>query len=579
MPPSQKDSLRYQENGYLEMPADFSLVAQAAERLKGFCHLRCIDSRLWPDVELAFCEAINNAIEHGCQEDPSQIIRIAWQWRERQLEVSIEDPGPYQPLSETAQLPDDPLCDSGRGLYIIQTMTDACHREPTDYGQVLVFRKELHLAQDPMQQMLELYETLHRMTNELNMSYAKTSTLQGLAEDLAEDPDLERIFKKGIERLRAVCSIASARIWIRHRDGLLCRFSDPDAGAQKADDFLALDQACSLTEAFAQQSPRFIRKTGDLPSNDPIYASSGCGLLCPIVYQGEPIGVIGLRANPSEGSSLEGPVLGLTQAMAQFLGIAITSANTYKHREERERAQTQLEVASEIQRSLLPSQYPNNRYCRMAGRCETALEVGGDYIDAVEIKDLGLLIVIADVMGKGVPAALLATIFRTAIRSRLNLSETPGWLLSQINKQIHQELGHLNMFITAQAAFLSYGSRKLKLASAGHCPALLLPQGQDGVQFLAADGIPLGIDPGDIYEERLIDARAGDRLLFLTDGLYETEDQGGRMLGLEGFASQLDQFWSEGLNTLPSRVMDFLACYSDGRPPQDDRTLMALEIL
>ena len=143
-----------------------------------------------------------------------------------------------------------------------------------------------------------------------------------------------------------------------------------------------------------------------------------------------------------------------------MLALSIAKTDSEKHRKEIERSKAQLEIASEIQQSLLPSNFPQSPHCRITGRCVAAQEIGGDYIDTIEIKGQGLLLIIADVMGKGVPAALLATIFRTAIRSRLNLAETPGWLLSQINEQFHSELGHLNMFITAQAAYLLLSRQK-----------------------------------------------------------------------------------------------------------------------
>ena len=239
----------------------------------------------------------------------------------------------------------------------------------------------------------------------------------------------------------------------------------------------------------------------------------------------------------------------------------------------------QLATASEIQRSLLPSSFPHNDCCRVTGKCVTAMAVGGDYIDAIDVRGQGLLLVIADVMGKGVPAALLATVFRTAIRSRLNLAETPGWLLAQIDKQIHEELGHLNMFITAQAAYFSFSDRSLKLSSAGHCPAFLLRSGEIEPQQLTSEGLPLGIRPTDIYEERITELSPGDRVLFITDGIYETQDAEGNALGLDDFARHIPEIWQDGLETVPERALALAENHSSVNALQDDKTLMALEVL
>lgn len=207
------------------------------------------------------------------------------------------------------------------------------------------------------------------------------------------------------------------------------------------------------------------------------------------------------------------------------------------------------------------------------------MAVGGDYVDAIEIRDAGLLIVIADVMGKGVPAALLATIFRTAIRSRLNLAETPGWLLAKINKQFHDELGHLNMFITAQAAFLSYDKKVIKLASAGHCPAILLDSKTNETTLLEAEGMPLGIDPSDLYEENLIQLSDTSKLLFITDGFYEAENPKGDMLGMDRLVKAIPNIWEEGLESVPNRAFGVVSKFANGRSATDDQTMMALEIL
>ena len=146
-------------------------------------------------------------------------------------------------------------------------------------------------------------------------------------------------------------------------------------------------------------------------------------------------------------------------------------------------------------------------------------------------------------------------------------------------KQIHEELGHLNMFITAQAAYYSYGDKRLKLASAGHCPAFLSKLGIRESKELSAEGIPLGIDPDHIYEERLIHLETGDRVLFITDGIYEAENQSGQMLGIGGFSKRLPEIRQEGIEAVPDNALSVVAAFSQGGTAQDDKTLMAMEIL
>lgn len=574
------EAVTYRESGRCEISASLENVAQASAFLKSFCQRKGIDETLWPQIDLAFCECLNNAIEHGCAEDPAKTVYATWTWTGEKLVLEIEDPGAFVEAARASDLPEDPLCESGRGYFIIDSIAERHAREKTGYGQKLTVWIATHPETDPLERMEEMYQLLQSLTNDLNLAYGERDALEGFAADLVSCPVIESIIKKGINRLRGLIEIEQADAWTLEPGGALeNNYHEGPRPLAIREAIVEQKTACACATVVATESAHFIERCSTLDPDDPLYHNSGCAIVCPILYQRDCVGVFALRCPDSEREVLLKRALPLAKTFAQFLGIAFTSAKTFRQREEQERAKTQLEIASEIQRSLLPSRFPANAHCRSIGRCETALAVGGDYIDAFEIRDAGMLIVIADVMGKGVPAALLATIFRTAIRSRLNLAETPGWLLSKINKQIHEELGHLSMFITAQAAYYDYGKRMLKLASAGHCPALLLRNSGSVVEPLVAEGMPLGIDPNDIYEERLIQLEEGSRIVFLTDGFYEAENIRGEMLGIERLANDLPKLWKGGLDALPGEAFAYISRFTQGRAAQDDQTLMALEIL
>ncbi len=572
--------IRHYDSGHCEFPADLENVAAVSSLLKSFCQRHCLDETLWPQIDLAVCECLNNAIEHGCDEDPSKTIRAAWRWQDEELVVEIEDPGAFVPLQKNPGLPDDPLQESGRGSFIIDAIAKSCTRAKTPYGQAVTMRIATHQPTDILGQMEEMYAMLQAFSNDLNTAYAERDVIAGFASDMATSPAIEGIIKQGVERLHGLIDLVQVDVWnLTAEDTLENAYHEGPEPLAIKEAIVSPDNACACFTVIATQTEHFIEDCSILRLDDPLYRDSGVSMACPIVYQDDCLGVVALHCRDSDRDLLFEKLLPLVRVFSQFLGLAYTSAKAYRQREEHERARSQLEVASEIQRSLLPSSYPSNRHCRVTGRCVAAMAVGGDYIDAIEIRDVGLLVVIADVMGKGVPAALLATIFRTAIRSRLNLAETPGWLLSKINKQIHEELGHLNMFITAQAAFLTYEKRMLKLASAGHCPALVLHPGSLSAETFEAEGMPLGIDPNDLYEEKIIKLEEGARVLFLTDGIYEAESPSGAMLGLETIANALHGFWRDGFDAVPQRAFDFVDAFTIDRPPQDDRTLLALEIL
>ncbi|MBK1876941.1 SpoIIE family protein phosphatase [Pelagicoccus mobilis] len=573
-------SISYYETGYCEFPAELERVAEVSALLKAFCQRNCLDETLWPQIDLAICECLNNAVEHGCEEDASKIVRAKWSWQDEKLWLEVDDPGPCYEHEGEATLPDDPTAESGRGYFIIQSIAESFKEEKSEYGHKVTLSFATHSRSDILDKTEEMFTMLQNLSNDLNLAYSERDIIAGLANDLTNCPAIESFIEKSIQRLRGIVEITQANVWTLVADGNLENaYHEGGEALEIRAAMIRREQACACMTVMASENELVVERCSHLDPTDPLYENSGCAIVLPIIYQRDCLGTIAIHSTEANQKTLFETALPLARTICQFLGLAYTSAKTFRHREEHERAQTQLEVASEIQQSLLPSSYPNNKYCRSTGRCVAAMAVGGDYIDAIEIRDVGLLVVIADVMGKGVPAALLATIFRTAIRSRLNLAETPGWLLSKINKQIHEELGHLNMFITAQAAFLDYGKKVLKLASAGHCPAILLDSNNKETKLLEAEGMPLGIDPSDLYEENLIQLSDTSRLLFITDGFYEAENPKGDMLGMERLLSAVPDIWEEGIDSVPNKAFGLVSDFANGRSATDDQTMMALEIL
>lgn len=566
--------LQYSNTSRCQFPADLAYVSGVSKLLKEYCELRLLDPVEWASLELGFCEALNNAIEHGCKNDPSKSVFVDWTWHDEELAIEIEDPGCFTPGDRQSRLPEDQLSESGRGLYLINTVFDQVEHLSSEYGHKLCLSKSLSPQQNALAKMQELYESLQNVSGELFQSYAELSALHGFADDFCSSSTLGEALGRGVERLRSAFELPQVDIWLNRGNQLV------NALNEDADSISLLEQASlSVVRAYRDQREQIIADCQQLDPADPIYSQNRCALIAPISCQGDRMGVIAIQLPANRLGEIETTIARSIRIFNQLLALSIAKTDSERQCQEIERSKAQLEIAAEIQQSLLPSEFPQSHHCRITGRCMAAQAVGGDYIDSIEIKGQGLLLIIADVMGKGVPAALLATIFRTAIRSRLNLAETPGWLLSQINKQFHSELGHLNMFITAQAAYFCYRDKSLKLASAGHCPAFLNRASEPFPDQLNAEGLPLGIQADYIYEEQLFKLSPGERIVFITDGIYEAENQAGEILGLSGFAQQLPQIWQGNFQDVPENAFAVVATHAQGGASQDDKTLLALEVL
>jgi sigma-B regulation protein RsbU (phosphoserine phosphatase) len=137
---------------------------------------------------------------------------------------------------------------------------------------------------------------------------------------------------------------------------------------------------------------------------------------------------------------------------------------------------------------------------------------------------------VADVMGKGVPAALFAATLRTLVRTLAEWTPRPGELLARINRLMYQELSSVDMFITVQLALADMRQHRLMIASAGHCP-LLLANCQGEPSAISPEGMPLGILPEAVFAEETASIEPSGCALLYTDGLTDARNPDGDLFG------------------------------------------------
>src|SRR5579862_4019056 len=199
------------------------------------------------------------------------------------------------------------------------------------------------------------------------------------------------------------------------------------------------------------------------------------------------------------------------------------------------------EIASALQQSLLVNKLPELPGFELAGFSQSAHNVGGDFYDVWKVSDDSALLVIADVMGKGVLAAMFAAILRAVLRSLPGLTRHPAALLARVNHLLFGQLSGAERFITAQLAFVEASPRRMVVASAGHCP-LLIAEGQQ-VRNVSPEGMPLGILPDSVFASEVVELSRHCRVLLYTDGLTEALDGDGERYGQERLSA-----WLAGVN-------------------------------
>lgn len=241
----------------------------------------------------------------------------------------------------------------------------------------------------------------------------------------------------------------------------------------------------------------------------------------------------------------------------------------------------ELNVASEIQQSILPRNFINDTNIEMFAKMAAAKEIGGDFYDFFWLDDekSKLGIVIADVSGKGVPAALFMTVSRTLIRAHAyNHIGSPGECLTKVNAALHKDNTNV-MFVTTFYAILDIKTGDLSYTNAGHNPPSIIRKNAPLESMTKIHGMALAVMEDLVYKEDHITLNPGDTLFLYTDGVTEAENNQGTLFGNEKLASSLDQYRNLAASELINTIRSDIVTYANGYPQSDDITMLAIRYL
>ncbi len=269
--------------------------------------------------------------------------------------------------------------------------------------------------------------------------------------------------------------------------------------------------------------------------------------------------------------------LDLLVSVTAQAGLAIENANLHAevlHSHEMER---DLEVATQIQLGFLPNKRPEFAGYEFFHYYRAAQQVGGDYFDYVKLPDGRLAIIVADVSGKGVPAALLMARLSSAVRYQLVAQSDLGVAVTELNRELlESSLGF--RFITLVVAVLEPDSNRVTLVNAGHLPPLL--QGKIEGEYIEGEfsGLPLGIGKESVYSEHVCEIPPDSSLLFYTDGITETANAQDDLFGREHLLKARPK-GDINAESLVNQVLNDITKFSLGEPQRDDRCIVAIRRL
>jgi len=246
---------------------------------------------------------------------------------------------------------------------------------------------------------------------------------------------------------------------------------------------------------------------------------------------------------------------------------------------EQERLRRELELGRQIQIDMLPSAPMSFGLTEVQGVSIPAREVGGDFFNYFALENGQVALLVGDVSGKGVGAALLMANIQASLRTRLALGQTLSAIAEALDREMAATSGS-RLYVTLFLGIFDPAQRTLQYVNAGHNPQFVLRPGQ-ALEQMHATGIPIGLLAGRGYTHREVSLAGGDLLFFYTDGCVESENESDEMFGTDRLESLLVSIGSSGPST-PDRVLqqveEAVTSFRGTREPNDDATMMAVRI-
>jgi sigma-B regulation protein RsbU (phosphoserine phosphatase) len=331
-------------------------------------------------------------------------------------------------------------------------------------------------------------------------------------------------------------------------------------------------------KAIQERRSFVVENTSDQPSYLPKETDDGRELATqiniPLVAKDRPIGVMSLEGG--EACCVDAEHERVLNTAANQIAVAIENAQLYEEILSRERKlESDLQLARELQRSMLPDEPPVLPGFEFGSTYLPADNLGGDFYDYLRVPEGGTGIVIADVSGKGVAAAMTMAASRGAVRSAMEHGNHPAALLQAANRRLFRDIKR-NVYITACYGVLDPARGTFSYSSAGHFPPILV-RGTGETQYLEAGGTILGMFDEVGYEEETLQLGSGDLICFYTDGIIDAFNMKDEPFGEKRLENLLEKIHRLPATEVVRRLVSTVQDYAAGCGQHDDMTIIVLK--
>lgn len=293
----------------------------------------------------------------------------------------------------------------------------------------------------------------------------------------------------------------------------------------------------------------------------------------PLVVKGKELGVIFIIEDAAKLINSDEETI---SALAIQVSIAINNAQIYSDLVVKERISKELEVASRIQKRILPKDIREIMGLEIANYFEPAKEIGGDYYDYSILGQNSFSVTIADVSGKGVPAAFLMALGRSILKTLDQEGTMPAANLVGLNNMIYPDITE-DMFITMLHSKYDYENKTLHYSNAGHNPLIVYRAETDEIEMHSVKGVAIGFLKGYKYKQGEIKLSKGDVVLYYTDGITETEDESKELFGIERLKEVIYENKDKSVQQIKESILKSVNDFRGEREQVDDLTFVVLK--
>ncbi len=401
------------------------------------------------------------------------------------------------------------------------------------------------------------------------------NVLRALGRELQTTIDLEDLLNRSVKTLTEALLLRSSYMVAMTADGPVVR-----TGAGESLSRESLEGVAAIMGRLATNEPSYrlsdpvdgLRRV----DRELLVRKLGIELVVPLRWRNETLGIV-LLGEKLTGTEYTSEDVALLNNLGSQMGVSLQNALLLRDRVKVARIEEELNLAHQIQQTFLNGEIPPLPRCEVHAVNLPSRQVGGDYYDVVPTPDGSFLVAIADVAGKGVPAALLSSMLQAALRTQARSVESPAEILRNINALVYRSTA-VHQFATFFLARVSPDGCRMAYANAGHnWPAVLRKNGER--EWLKTGGTILGIMEDVAMEEDSITLTAGDVLVFYTDGISEATNSEGELYTEErliDFVAALPAALNP--EAIAVSILREIERHLGRLEAQDDRTLVVLRV-